>query len=623
MKTFKKIMLALALAPMCLAAAAQNIERAEPLNWWVGMNTPLQIMFYGEGIGQAGVKVLEKGLTVTAAHKAESPNYLFADVEIAPDAAPGDYTFQFTLGKKKFTHTYNIGTRREGSRERQSYSSADLVYLIMPDRFANGDPSNDNTDDTAEKVNREFFHGRHGGDIQGVIDHLDYIASVGATALWSTPMTLDNEPRGSYHGYACSDYYKIDPRFGTNDLYREMVAQAHRHGIKVIMDVVTNHCGTAHWWMDDLPFGDWINQHEKFTNTSHAMSVPMDPNASQADKDTFYRGWFVGSMPDTDMRNPFVLQYFKQWAVWWIENMDLDGLRVDTYPYNDKYAMAEWVKAVTDEYPHMGIVGESWHSIPAQCAYWVGGGNNLDGFDSGLPMGMDFPLMNAVNAALRQPTGERPARGERGAAGIYDVLSQDFLYPDPAQRLMIFLENHDTEHLADVTGGDVDRIKIGMTLLATMRGMPQTWVGAELMFRSQDLKQGHGSARIDFPGGWPGDQRNLFIESDRTPQEQEVFAYTAGLFNWRKGKDVIHNGGTVHFHSRDGSYVFFRYNDGECVMVAVNISAEPKKIDWKAYEEMTGGIASGREALSGEVVSTSDEYEIRPYGTAVIEFIRQ
>lgn len=622
MKTYKKAIILLSALLMCVGVQAQKIERAEPLNWWVGMNTPLQVMFHGEGIGQAGVRVLEKGLKVTAVHKADSPNYLFVDVSVDGKAKPGDYTFEFTIDKKKFTYTYNIGARREGSRERASYTSADMVYLIMPDRFANGDVSNDNTDDTAEKVNRENFHGRHGGDIQGVIDHLDYIASVGVTALWSTPMTLDDEPRGSYHGYACADYYKIDPRFGSNDLYREMTAKAHEHGIKIIMDIVTNHCGTAHWWMNDLPFADWVHRFPKFTNTNGLMSTPMDPNASGRDTDAFYDGWFAPMMPDMNMKNPYMLQYFKQWAVWWIEHMDIDGLRVDTYPYNDKYVMAEWVKSVIDEYPNMSIVGESWYSLPSQTAYWVGGANNYDSFDSYLPMGMDFPLMFAVNSALRAPAADRPGRGGGRATGIYDVMSQDFLYRDPARQLMIFLDNHDTEHLADIADGNPDKVKIGVALLATMRGMPQIWVGTEVMFRSQDLKQGHGSARIDFPGAWPGDARNLFTEAGRTPEEQDVFAYTAQLFNWRKGKDVIHNGRTMQFHSRDGSYVFFRYNDSERVMVAVNISDTPKKIDWTIYEEMIGGTASGRDVVSGREVSFAAEYEIQPYGTAVIEFTK-
>lgn len=616
MKIFRKLAVLLSFVLIGAGASAQ-VHRAEPLNWWVGMNTPLQVMFYGEGIGSAKVRVLEKGIEVTGVHKAESPNYLFVDVAVGPDTRPGEYTFEFTQGRKKYTYKYNIGTRRPGSHGRESFSSKDLVYLIMPDRFANGDPSNDATDDTIEGVDRSHFHGRHGGDIQGVIDHLDYMASLGVTALWSTPFTLDDEPVYSYHGYACADYYKIDPRFGSNDLYRSMVAEAHRHGIKIIMDIVTNHCGTAHWWMKDLPFSDWINQWPRYTRSNTVMAAAMAPNASEHDRQLFFKGWFDRSMPDMNMENPYVLQYFKQWAVWWIEQMDLDGLRVDTYPFNDKPQMAEWVQSVIDEYPNMSIVGECWHTSSSQIAYWMGGQDNSDGFDSNLPMVMDFPLTFAVNDALRE---ERPV-WEKGMMGVYNVIGQDFLYPDP-NRLMIFLDNHDTEHLADLMDGNVDKIKMGLTLLATLRGMPQMWVGTELMFRSLDLSEGHGSARIDFPGGWPGDARNLFRAGERTPQEQEVFAHAQKLFNWRKGKDAVHTGATVQFHNHDNSYIFFRHNDAERIMVGVNNSPHPKKIEWEIYREMTDGFDSGYEILSGSTVHCSTDFEIPPYGSVVIEFGR-
>ncbi|MCD8173752.1 MAG: cyclomaltodextrinase N-terminal domain-containing protein [Alistipes sp.] len=594
-----------------LHGKAQHIERAEPLNWWTCMNTPLQVMFHGQNIGGAEVKIDGEGMEITGVHTADSPNYLFVDLDVKE---PGDYTFEFKLGKKSFTYPYNISVRREGSRYRDSFSSKDFVYLVMPDRFANGDPSNDGTDDTVEKPDRSNYHGRHGGDIRGIIDHLDYIASLGATALWSTPLTLDNDSRGSYHGYGTADYYMIDPRFGTNELYREMVAEAHRHGIKIIMDVVTNHCGISHWWMDDLPFADWINRFPDYRGTSHAMSLPMSNNASQYDTDRFYRGWFVPSMPDMNLKNPYVLQYFRQWAVWWIEQMDIDGLRVDTYPYNDKYAMAEWVRSVLDEYPDISIVGESWHPFTPQVAYWIGGQLNYDGFDSHLPMGMDFPLMNAINKVL---SGEKDQ--STGATAIYDLVAQDFVYRDP-NRLMIFLENHDTDHLADIADGNPEKVKIGMTLMATMRGMPQMWTGTELMFRSLDRSVGHGAARIDFPGGWPGDGRNLFTEADRTDEEQSVFDYVSRLFNWRKGKEVIHTGRTVQFYDRDGSYIFFRCNDDQAVMVVVNISDRPKIVEWEKYGEIVGGVASGYDIVSDESVSTATGYEVRPYGTAVIEF---
>lgn len=613
----KNLFSALAAILTFTMASGQSIQRAEPLNWWVGMKTPLQIMFYGEGIGECSVRVLENGLAVTKAHKAESPNYLFVDVAVAGSAKPGDYTFEFTKGRKRSTYKYHVGERRAGSAARESFSAADLVYLIMPDRFANGDPSNDTTADTAEGIDRANFHGRHGGDIRGVIDHLPYMAGLGVTALWSTPFTLDNEPVYSYHGYACADYYRIDPRFGTNDLYKEMTAEAHRNGIKIIMDVVTNHCGTAHWWMSDLPFGDWINQWPQFTRSNTVMPVAMAPNASEYDKNLFFRGWFDRSMPDMNLENPFVLNYFKQWAVWWIEEMDIDGLRVDTYPFNSKEPMAGWVRGVLAEYPALGIVAECWHTSPSQTSYWAGGQDNRDGFDSGLPMVMDFPLMFAVNNALRS---EKP-EWEKGTMEIYNVLAQDFLYPDP-NAVMIFLDNHDTEHLADQMEGNVDKIKMGITLLATLRGMPQMWTGTELMFRSLDLSEGHGSARIDFPGGWPGDSRDLFSAADRTPDEQDVFRHTQRLFNWRKGAPVIHTGALTQFHNHDNSYLFFRHDDRKVVMVAVNNNPKPKEIEWTVTAELTAGLADGTDIVSGRRVSVEEPFSIKPFGSVVVEFDR-
>jgi len=623
MKTYKKIVILVA-AIMLVTSVRAQIERVEPMNWWTGMNTSLQVMFYGEGIGTASVKVLERGLKVTGIHMADSPNYLFVDVKVDPAAAPGNYTFEFTRGNKKFTYSYPIANRRAGSRDRESFTSKDMVYLIMPDRFANGDPTNDSTDDTAEKADRTRQGSRHGGDLQGLIDHLDYIADLGATAIWSTPWTLDNEIRGSYHGYACADYYKIDSRFGSNDLYKTMVAEGHRRGLKTIMDIVTNHCGTAHWWMNDLPFEDWVNQFPEYTGCNHAMSMPMDPNASEFDQDLFYRGWFSRNMPDMNMRNPFVLQYFKQWAVWWIEQMDIDGFRVDTYPYNDKEMMAQWVQAVLAEYPDFSIVGESWLPFSSQIAYWIGGNNNRDGFDSHLPYGMDFPLMTAIHNAVR-PAGEDTRNSNRGGGvvgSVYQALTQDFLYEDATHDLMIFLGNHDTQHIADVADGDPGKVRAAITLMATLRGMPQVYVGTELLFRTADQRGGDPAQRIDFPGGWPGDERNLFTEADRTPDERAVFAHAKNLFNWRKGKEVIHNGKMRHFIPHAGLYVFFRYNGTEMVMTAVNISDTPATIDWNNFAEMVAAGDTGRDIVSGRSATAGSEFTIEPDGSAVIEFKR-
>lgn len=615
-KSFSTIVLLLCLG---ISLKAQ-IKRAEPPSWWLGMETELQIMFYGEGI--ADCTVYADGLMITGVHKADSPNYLFVDVEIPPDAAAGNYTFSFVSTKGTLTYSYNIAERIQNSATRKGFDSSDLVYLLMPDRFANGDASNDSTDDTAEKADRLDSDGRHGGDIQGIIDHLDYIHSLGATAIWSTPLLLDDEPKVSYHGYACSDYYKIDPRYGSNELYRTLVEEAHRRDIKIIMDMVTNHCGTAHWWMRDLPFTDWVNPR----NVSRGeMTAYMDPNAATVDQDEFSRVWFDTSMPDMNLRNPYLLRYFIQWAVWWIEWADLDGLRVDTFPYNDKVAMAQWCAAVMYEYPSLSIVGECWMGSPSMIAYWDGLKTNFDSYSSNLTSVMDFPLMNAMISSLRPSE----SGGSSNLSAVYDVVSQDYVYAEP-RSLFIFPSNHDTNRLADDLKGDVRRTKLIMTLSATLRGIPQIYYGDEWLARSSKTENlRDGDKRVDFSGGWKDDRVNLFTAAGRSVEQNELFDYMARLFNWRKTADVIHNGNTVHFRpvavkenqsTSTPPYIYFRFNESSKVMVALNVSDRPVNIDWERIAEMTKTIRTGTDVLTGKKYIIGEETIIPAMEAIIIEF---
>ena len=621
------------------------ISRVEPLSWWTGMKTPLQLLVNGKDIALCDVRIepdsaLQSGplcpdggcgVKVAAIHRADSPNYLFVDVDVAPDALTGTYSLVFTRDGESFRYPYEIARRAEGSARRGSFSTADMIYLIMPDRFANGDPSNDSTPDTAEKADRSGLFGRHGGDLQGIINHLDYIADLGATAIWCTPVLLDNEPAGSYHGYACSDYYRVDPRFGTNELYREFVDKAHALGLKVVMDIVTNHCGAAHWWMKDLPFKDWIHRFPEYTGTSNCFSVNMDPNASEYDLNIQESGWFVPSMPDMNLDNPYVLNYFKQWAVWWIEYAGLDGLRVDTYPYNEKQPMSEWCASVLAEYPDFNIVGECWTSSIPQLAYWQGGNPNRDGFDSHLPSIMDFPLHDAVRAGI--PTDSR-AWGE-GMTRVYDCLSHDFVYHD-LSKMMIFPGNHDTDRIGDVLGRNADRHKMVMTMMATMRGIPQLLYGDEMMFVSKDRSGGHGGLRVDFPGGWKDDELDFFspegrasakVSTDGKPVPEGQIAalhdFTRHLFRWRKNKPVIHSGKTMHFLSRDNTYAYFRYDATDAVFVFINNSRGKKKIPWSHYSEIAAGLHDGRNVLTGEPAEVSDSTVVGPRQVLVIEYKRK
>lgn len=601
-----------------VADAAGEVARVEPLSWWTGMRTPLQLMIHGERIADCSLRIEGgPGVRVTALHKADSPDYLFADVAIDADAAPGDYYLVFSDSLREFKYTYRIDARHDGSRERRSFTTADAVYLLMPDRFADGDPSIDSTDDTAERADRGAFFGRHGGDIQGMIDHLDYIADLGATVVWPTPLLLDDQAEGSYHGYACADYYRIDPRFGTNELYRRFVDEAHGRGLKVIMDVVTNHCGTAHWWMENLPFEDWVHRFPEYTGTNVCFSANMDPNASAYDLHLQESGWFVPEMPDMNLDNPYVLQYFKQWAVWWTEYAGLDGFRVDTYPYNEKVPMSEWCAAVREEYPHLNIVGECWTSSVPQLAYWQSGNANRDGFDSHLPAIMDFPLQEAICRGV--PTDS--LRWGEGMTRVYDCLSHDFVYHD-LENMLIFAGNHDTERIGDVVRKNPDRMKIVMAMLATMRGIPQIFAGDEMMFTSADLSQGHGGLRVDFPGGWAGDEIDLFDPAQRTGTERELHDYTQRLLQWRKTKPVIHHGRTMHFLSRDNTYAYFRYDDTDAVFVFINNSRGRKQVPWSHYAEIAAGLREGRNVVTGEAATVDDTTVVGPREALIVEFKR-
>ncbi|MCQ2177868.1 MAG: alpha-amylase family glycosyl hydrolase [Bacteroidales bacterium] len=584
---------------------SDRIERIEPLNWWVGMKTPLQLLIKGKDISSYDLSIEGgRGVKVKQIHKAESPNYLFADIELAPDAQVGTYSLVFRKGDERFSLPYEIAARREGSAERESFSTADAIYLIMPDRFVNGDPDNDNTCATAEKADYEAFFGRHGGDIRGIRSRLDYIEGLGMTAIWNTPLLEDNEPESSYHGYACSDYYHVDSRFGGNFQYRQLVQDAHAHGIKMIMDIVTNHCGSAHWWMQDLPFADWIHQWPEYTHSNCAFSAQNDPYCSNFDRENMLGGWFDTSMPDMNLDNPYVLQYFKQWAVWWIEWADLDGFRVDTYPYNEKYPMSEWCASVRNEYPNINIVGEVWSVNVPQVAYWQAGNPNRDDFDSHLPSIMDFCLHSAICRGIN----EERVNWDEGMVRIYESISNDVYFND-VSNMMIFPGNHDTDRIGDIVGKDPAKMKIVYTLMATLRGFPQIFAGDELMVTSRDRSQGHGGLRVEFPLGWENDA-----------VQKDLHDYFSTLFRWRRDSDAVQNGRTVHFLTRDNCYAYFRIADKETVFVFVNNSAEDMTVPWGNYEEISVNLpGEGLNVITGEKFNP-ENCTVPAKSTLTIEF---
>lgn len=594
--------------------AAPKITRVEPLCWWTDMHQPLTLMFYGEDLQDATVSIQELaagrimrgqciGLVPTGQHNAESKNYLFVDMDVRQ---AGTYRITLRKGNRRATYDYTIYDRREGSRERQSFTSADVVYLIMSDRFVDGDPSNNSTDNTREKADKQNIHGRFGGDIQGIISQLGHISDLGATAIWPTPLLLDDEEKWSYHGYACSDYYHVDPRFGSNELYRQMVDSAHTYDIKVIMDMVPNHCGGAHWWMKDLPYRDWVNQFDEFTRTNNVFSANYDINASEYDRLLSNRGWFDHPMPDMNLENPDLLRYFQQWAIWWIEYADLDGLRVDTYPYIEKMPAANWIKAIREEYPDINIVGECWTRPASAVAYWQSGSNNKDGFDSNLPSVMDFP----TNEAIRQALGGNDNGWGGGLTRIYDALSQDYLYGN-VNNLLIFLDNHDMDRIEDVVKDqDPRRTKLAYTLLATMRGIPQVFAGDEYDMHSSDMSKGHSTLRMPLP-----------MPEQLTDEQRDMFDYQKRLLQWRKSEPVIHTGRTMHFLSRDNTYAFFRYTDEEAVFVFANASDEARTIPTTHYTEILSKYnLVGTDILTGKSVDLSlTNIEVAPVSALIVK----
>lgn len=582
-----------------------RIAHIEPPCWWKGMKTDLQIMVHGEDIGSYNLAIEGgKGVRILDVFEAESPNYLFVDVEIDENAQAGIYNLVFSKNGHSFSYPYEILERRQGSAERKGFDSSDAIYLIMPDRFVNADKSNDNSALMSEQADYEAFFGRHGGDIQGIIDQLDYISELGMTAIWNTPLLEDNEPTASYHGYACTNYYEIDPRFGSNEKYREMVREAHKRDIKIIMDIVTNHCGDAHWWMKDLPFEDWVHQWPEYTHSNCAFSAQNDPYCSKKDAENMIGGWFDVSMVDMNLDNPWLLQYFKQWAIWWIEWADLDGFRVDTYPYNEKYPMSEWCATIMNEYPEFNIVGEVWSNNVPQVAYWQDNNPNKDGFDSNLPAIMDFCLSTAINNSLNNDTES----WDQGITKVYDSIANDLYYQD-VQNMMIFPGNHDTDRIGDIVGKDPRKMKMVMTLMATLRGFPQIFAGDELMVVSRDRSQGHGGLRVEFPLDW-----------EQNPVQKELHDYFQTLFQWRKTSDAIHNGKTLHFLTRDNTYAYFRYTEEEAAFVFLNNNATPRTLPWADYAEISGKLKG-----EGRIVSTGEAFNpenlvIPAKSSIVVEF---
>jgi len=588
------------------------IDKVEPMNWWVGMNNPnLQLLIHGDQIASTKVVLEYPGVTLNKVTTVENPNYLFLDLIIDPETKPGKFNIQFKNEKKVLeNYTYELKARNTKPNIHQGFNSSDVIYLVMPDRFSNGNTANDSVPGMLEGVHRDKQFGRHGGDLQGISNHLDYIINTGFTALWIIPFFENNQPAYSYHGYAISDFYKADPRMGTNDDYAALVDKAHSLGLKMIMDLVFNHCGSAHWFYKDLPSHDWINQHSEFTRSNFRAPAVPDPYASQVDRDKLLSGWFDTNMPDLNQNNPFLATYLIQNTIWWLEFAGVDGLRVDTQPYPYKEFMSKWAKAVLTEYPGINIVGEAWVQEIGITAYFQGGVHNKDGYNSNMPCVTDFPMYDAISNAFKEKEG-----WSEGLSKLYLLLTQDFLYPR-ADSLVTFCDNHDLNRYYQTLDHDYNRYKMGLAFLLTTRGIPQIYYGTEILMDG-DKGKGDGNIRKDFPGGWPGDKQSAFEASGRTAEQNDAYQFLSTLLKWRKGNMAVQHGKLTHFIPENGIYVYFRTTNHQSVMVILNNNEGTQELNTSRFSELLSGYKSGKEVISGQILETLDKINV-PAKTAMI-----
>ncbi|WP_299757383.1 glycoside hydrolase family 13 protein [uncultured Pontibacter sp.] len=595
----KILILLLCLLQVTVFAQQQNL-RVEPAFWWAGMKDPnLQLMLHGNNISSLQPEVSFAGAEVKDVIKVKSPNYLFINLNLA-NAKPGKFTIQLKKGNKTVhRYTYELKQREANSANREGFNSSDVMYLITPDRFANGNPKNDSVKGMEDKLNRSDRSGRHGGDISGIIQHLDYIKDMGFTALWVNPVLENDQPKVSYHGYSTTDYYKVDPRFGSNQEYVELSEKAKARGIKLVMDMILNHIGSEHWWMDDLPTDDWLNFQVDYQITNHRREAIQDPYASAYDRQMHTDGWFVESMPDLNQKNQLLSTYLIQNTLWWIEYADLGGIRMDTYSYPDPAFMAEWTRRVMGEYPNFNIVGEEWSLNPAIVAYWQRGKKNPNGYTSYLPSLMDFPIQNALVTSLR----DDESSWDTGWVNLYNTLATDFLYADP-NNLVVFPDNHDMDRIYTQLNQDADLTKLALAYNLTTRGIPQLYYGTEILMHNED-KGDHGIIRTDFPGGWSGDQTSAFTGKGLSEEQLEMQQFTKKLLNWRKNAKAVHSGNLTHYAPYKGVYAYFRQQGDQKVMVILNKNEKPYELDLEKFSPQLEGVKQGADVLTGKTYDLS------------------
>lgn len=613
----KKLLLVLSFSLFTACIIAANINRIDPPFWYVGMNNPqLQLLVYGDGIADANVALNYPGVSLSSIVKLESKNYLLVYLSLEKEVQPGMVNITFTQGKKKTVREYELRKRDKNPCERKGFDASDALYLLMPDRFANGNLDNDQIAGLAPyTVDRNDPNARHGGDLAGIEQHLDYFTDLGVTALWFTPVLENSMTGGSYHGYATTDYYRVDPRFGTNEEYKSLISKAHNRDIKIVMDMIFNHCGVEHPWIKDMPSRDWFNHpdHEtNFVQTSFRLPPMVDPYTSKYDFSKMNDGWFVREMPDLNQKNPHVYRYLVQNSFWWIEYSGIDGIRMDTYPYADYDAMSNWMKELNEQYPNYNVVGETWVTEPAYTAWWQKDSKIAEPLNSHLKSVMDFSFFEKINMAINENTD--------GFAGglnrIYNNFVYDFLYPNP-DMVLAFFENHDTERFLG-EGQDLSKLKQGLTLLLTTRRIPQLYYGTEIMMNG--IRRGSdGHIRRDFPGGWSDDTQSAFQTGSRTAIQNESFNLYRTLLHWRKGNEVISKGNMIQFMPQHGVYVYARQHNGRTVLVMLNGTDSEVNLPLEYYTEILKDKKQGKDVITGRNIVLDKELKMAARESLVIE----
>lgn len=592
------------------------IQKVAPTFWWAGMNNPeLQILLYGENIATNDVAITAEGVELREVVKQENPNYLLVYVDLK-DARPQTFHIKLKKGKKETIVPYELKQRRPDAANVMGFDASDVLYLIMPDRFANGNPQNDIIPGMLEnKTNRDGQYARHGGDLKGIENHLDYLEDLGVTAIWLNPTQENDMPEGSYHGYAITDYYQVDRRYGTNEDFLRLVEKAHSKGLKVVMDMIFNHCGSENFIFNDMPSKDWFNFKAEFVPTSYKTASVQDVHASEYEYKIATDGWFTQTMPDLNQRNRHVAQFLIQSSIWWIEFAGINGIRQDTHPYADFDFMARWCKAVNDEYPHFNIVGETWLNSNVLVSFWQKDSRLAAPRNSNLPAVMDFPLMDLMNRAFDEETTEWTG----GLYRLYDYLTQDIVYADP-MNLLTFLDNHDTARFStdDEKAQNLTRFKQAVTFLLTTRGIPQIYYGTEILMTG-DKSEGDGMLRKDFPGGWKDDARNCFTAQGRNALQQEAFEFIRKMLNWRKGNEAVGKGSLKHFSIYNGTYVYERKWGDHSVVVFMNGTDQAQTLPLAPYAEVLPQ-RQAKEVLTGRLMNIGQELKLNGREIILLEF---